>query len=122
YKIANPTVLARIPHDELRALLVGYGHEPYFVEGDDPATMHQLMAETLDQVGSDLRDIQTRAREGASERPRWPVIVLRTPKGWTGPKEVDGQPTEGTFRSHQVPLAELSAKPAHLRLLEEWLR
>ena len=122
YKIANPTVLARIPHDELRALLVGYGHEPYFVEGDDPATMHQLMAETLDQVVGDIAAIQARAREGDTERPRWPMIVLRTPKGWTGPKEVDGQPMEGTFRAHQVPLAKLAENPEHLAALEAWMR
>ncbi len=122
YKIANPTVLARIPHDELRALLVGYGHEPYFVEGDDPATMHQLMAETLDQVVSDIAAIQARAREGDTERPRWPMIVLRTPKGWTGPKEVDGRPMEGTFRAHQVPLAKLAENPEHLAALEAWMR
>ena len=122
YKIANPTVLARIPQDELRALLVGYGHEPYFVEGDDPATMHQLMAETLDQVVGDIRAIQSRARDGGAERPRWPMIVLRTPKGWTGPKEVDGGPMEGTFRAHQVPLAKLAENPEHLAALEAWMR
>jgi xylulose-5-phosphate/fructose-6-phosphate phosphoketolase len=124
YKIANPTVLARIPQDELRALLLGYGHEPYFVEGDDPATMHQLMAETLDQVIVDIRAIQRRARDGSptSERPRWPMIVLRTPKGWTGPKEVDGVPVEGTFRAHQVPLAQLAERPEHLAELESWMR
>jgi xylulose-5-phosphate/fructose-6-phosphate phosphoketolase len=124
YKIANPTVLARIPQDELRALLVGYGHEPYFVEGDDPETMHQLLAETLEQVLVDIRAIQRRARDGAptTERPRWPMIVLRTPKGWTGPKEVDGVPIEGTFRAHQVPLAELAERPEHLAELEAWMR
>jgi xylulose-5-phosphate/fructose-6-phosphate phosphoketolase len=124
YKIANPTVLARIPHDELRALLVGYGHEPYFVEGDDPDTMHQLMAETLDQVLVDVRAIQQRARAGSpvTERPRWPMIVLRTPKGWTGPREVDGVQVEGTFRSHQVPLAQLAERPEHLAELEAWMR
>jgi xylulose-5-phosphate/fructose-6-phosphate phosphoketolase len=124
YKIANPTVLARIPQDELRALLVGYGHEPYFVEGDDPETMHQLMAETLEQVIVDIRAIQRRARDGTptTERPRWPMIVLRTPKGWTGPKEVDGVPVEGTFRSHQVPLAQLAERPEHLAELETWMR
>jgi xylulose-5-phosphate/fructose-6-phosphate phosphoketolase len=124
YKIANPTVLARIPQDELRALLLGYGHEPYFVEGDDPATMHQLMAETLEQVIVDIRAIQRRARDGSptSERPRWPMIVLRTPKGWTGPKEVDGVPVEGTFRAHQVPLAQLAERPEHLAELESWMR
>jgi xylulose-5-phosphate/fructose-6-phosphate phosphoketolase len=124
YKIANPTVPARIPNDELRALLVGYGHEPYFVEGDDPATMHQLMAETLDQVVDDIRAIQSRARDGAppAERPRWPMIVLRTPKGWTGPKVVDGVQVEGTFRAHQVPLAEVRERPEHLAELESWMR
>jgi xylulose-5-phosphate/fructose-6-phosphate phosphoketolase len=123
YKIANPTVLARIPQDELRALLVGYGHEPYFVEGDDPATMHQLMAETLDQVVGDIRAIQSRARESADgARPRWPMIVLRTPKGWTGPHAVDGQLVEGTFRAHQVPLAGLAQNPEHLAQLEAWMR
>jgi xylulose-5-phosphate/fructose-6-phosphate phosphoketolase len=124
YKIANPTVLARIPHDELRALLVGYGHEPYFVEGDDPETMHQLMAETLDQVLVDVRAIQQRARDGSptTERPRWPMIVLRTPKGWTGPREVDGVQVEGTFRAHQVPLAQLAERPEHLAELETWMR
>jgi xylulose-5-phosphate/fructose-6-phosphate phosphoketolase len=124
YKIANPTVLARIPHDELRALLVGYGHEPYFVEGDDPETMHQLMAETLDQVLVDVRAIQQRARDGSptTERPRWPMIVLRTPKGWTGPREVDGVQVEGTFRAHQVPLAQLAERPEHLAELEAWMR
>jgi xylulose-5-phosphate/fructose-6-phosphate phosphoketolase len=124
YKIANPTVLARIPHDELRALLVGYGHEPYFVEGDDPDTMHQLMAETLDQVVADIRAIQARARGGGAvgDRPRWPMIVLRTPKGWTGPKEVDGVPVEGTFRAHQVPLAQLAERPEHIAELEAWMR
>jgi xylulose-5-phosphate/fructose-6-phosphate phosphoketolase len=124
YKIANPTVLARIPQDELRALLVGYGHEPYFVEGHDPDTMHQLMAETLDQVVSDVRAIQAGARDGRAplQRPRWPMIVLRTPKGWTGPKEVDGKPTEGSFRSHQVPLAALAERPEHLAALEAWMR
>jgi xylulose-5-phosphate/fructose-6-phosphate phosphoketolase len=124
YKIANPTVLARIPQDELRSLLVGYGHEPYFVEGDDPETMHQLMAETLDQVLVDIRAIQRRARDGSpvTERPRWPMIVLRTPKGWTGPREVDGVPVEGTFRAHQVPLAQLAERPEHLAELETWMR
>jgi xylulose-5-phosphate/fructose-6-phosphate phosphoketolase len=124
YKIANPTVLARIPHDELRALLVGYGHEPYFVEGEDPETMHQLMAETLDQVLVDIRAIQRRARDGSpvTERPRWPMIVLGTPKGWTGPREVDGVQVEGTFRAHQVPLAQLAERPEHLAELETWMR
>ena len=123
YKIANPTVLARISHGELRSLLEGYGYAPRFVEGHDPATMHQLMAETLDEVTAEIAEIQRRAREdGNSERPRWPMIVLRTPKGWTGPKVVDGLPAEGSFRSHQVPLADLAGNPEHLRQLEEWLR
>ena len=106
YKIANPTVLARIPREELRALLEGYGHEPWFVEGSDPAEMHQLMAATLDEVTREIARIQAGAREGGSvQRPKWPMIVLVTPKGWTGPAEVDGLPAEGSFRSHQVPLA-----------------
>jgi xylulose-5-phosphate/fructose-6-phosphate phosphoketolase len=123
YKIANPTVLARISHPELDSLLRGYGYTPYFVEGDDPATMHRLMAETLDRVLDEIRAIQSQARAGSrGERPRWPMIVLRSPKGWTGPKEVDGLPTEGTWRSHQVPLAELASNPEHLAQLEQWLR
>jgi xylulose-5-phosphate/fructose-6-phosphate phosphoketolase len=123
YKIANPTVLARIPQDELRALLEGYGYAPRFVFGDDPPVMHQLMAATLDEVAREIAEIQSRARaDGDPTRPRWPMIVLRTPKGWTGPKEVDGLPTEGSFRSHQVPLAELATKPEHLAQLEAWMR
>jgi xylulose-5-phosphate/fructose-6-phosphate phosphoketolase len=115
YKIANPTVLARISHAELEHLFQGYGYEPVFVEGDEPSAMHQLMAATLDRVLDRVRDIQHSARHGgASERPRWPMIVLRSPKGWTGPKTVDGLPTEGTWRSHQVPLAELATNPEHL--------
>jgi xylulose-5-phosphate/fructose-6-phosphate phosphoketolase len=122
YKIANPTVLARISHHELERLLEGYGYQPSFVEGDDPAEMHQLMAATLDRVLDQIASIQHTARQGqAPTRPRWPMIVLRTPKGWTGPKEVDGLPTEGTWRSHQVPLAELATNPAHLAELERWL-
>ncbi|MEA2372948.1 MAG: xylulose-5-phosphate/fructose-6-phosphate phosphoketolase, partial [Solirubrobacteraceae bacterium] len=123
YKIANPTVLARIPERELRALLEGYGYAPRFVEGSDPETMHQLMAATLDEVADEIAAIQRRARDdGELERPRWPMIVLRTPKGWTGPKVVDGQPAEGSFRSHQVPLAAVRTNPEHLAQLEEWLR
>ena len=123
YKIANPTVLARIPHDELEKLFEGYGYRPYFVEGDDPSAMHQLMAETLDRVLDEIRLIQHAARAEATERrPRWPMIVMRTPKGWTGPKEVDGLPVEGTWRAHQVPLAEVATNPEHLKQLEEWLR
>jgi xylulose-5-phosphate/fructose-6-phosphate phosphoketolase len=122
YKIANPTILARIPHEELRALLEGYGHEPLFVEGDDPEQVHNALAEALDSSLDAIASIHERARAGDASRPRWPMIVLRTPKGWTGPKEVDGQPAEGTFRAHQVPLAKLSENPEHLRQLEEWMR
>ncbi|HET6864307.1 MAG TPA: phosphoketolase family protein [Solirubrobacteraceae bacterium] len=124
YKIANPTVLARIEPAELRALLEGYGHAPRFVEGSEPEEMHQLMAATLDDVLDEIAEIQQGARrEGAQAgRPRWPMIVLRTPKGWTGPKEVDGLPAEGSFRSHQVPLAGTRTNPAHLAQLEEWMR
>jgi len=123
YKIANPTVLARIPETELRSLLEGYGYAPRFVEGSDPREMHQLMAATLDDVTAEIGAIQQRARVGGErQRPRWPMIVLRTPKGWTGPKVVDGLPAEGSFRSHQVPLADLQRNPEHLRQLEEWLR
>jgi xylulose-5-phosphate/fructose-6-phosphate phosphoketolase len=123
YKIAGPTVLARIPRPELEALLRGYGYEPYFVAGDDPMEMHQLMARTLDRVLAAIHRIQSDARvHGLGERPTWPMIVLDTPKGWTGPEYVDGKKIEGTFRSHQVPLAGLASNPAHLRMLEEWMR
>lgn len=123
YKIAGPTVLARLPHEELVDLFHGYGHEPHFVEGDDPGIMHQLMAGTLDTVFGEIRAIQGDARaHGFRRRPRWPMIVLRTPKGWTGPKTVDGVQVEGTFRAHQVPLSELAAKPAHIQLLEDWMK
>jgi len=123
YKIANPTVLARIPAEELRSLLEGYGYAPRFLEGSEPEEMHQRMAQTLDEVLDEIAQVQHRARSSAdAERPRWPMIVLRTPKGWTGPKEVDGLPTEGSFRSHQVPLAEVRTNPAHLAQLESWLR
>ena len=123
YKIANPTVLARIPRPELRALLEGYGHHVYEVEGDDPAAVHQQLAATLDQVVQEIDEIRQTARKpGGAARPRWPAIVLRTPKGWTGPKEVDGLPVEGTFRAHQVPLAEVRTNPAHLRQLDSWMR
>ncbi len=122
YKIAGPTVLARIPRDELDALFRGYGYVPYFVEGDDPATMHQLMAATLDTVVTEIQRIQTDARaHGFKTRPRWPMIILRSPKGWTGPKIVDGKPTEGTFRSHQVPMGEMN-HPGHVKILEDWMR
>jgi len=123
YKIANPTLLARIPREELTALLEGYGHRPVYVEGDEPRVMHESMAAALDDVIDEIRDIQGRARAGEPfERPRWPMIVLVTPKGWTGPRAVDGQPVEGTWRSHQVPLAGLADNPEHLRALEQWMR
>ncbi len=123
YKIANPTLLARISRDELESLLIGYGHKPHFVEGSEPAAMHRQMAETLDAVADEIEAIQREAREnGTTERPQWPMVVLRTPKGWTGPKEVDGKKTEDYWRSHQVPLAELATNPEHLGLLEQWLR
>jgi xylulose-5-phosphate/fructose-6-phosphate phosphoketolase len=123
YKIANPTVLARIPREELAALMRGHGYKPYFVEGDDPATMHQLMAATLDQVVAEIKKIQRDAHAQKNvTRPIWPMIVLRSPKGWTGPKEVDGKQTENSWRSHQVPLSETAANPQHLALLEQWLK
>ena len=123
YKIANPTLLARIDTSELEDYLRGCGYEPLIVAGDDPREMHQLMAATLDRALAEIRGIQSEARSmGFKRRPRWPAIVLRTPKGWTGPKVVDGKLVEGTFRAHQVPLAEVRTNPAHLQLLEEWLR
>jgi xylulose-5-phosphate/fructose-6-phosphate phosphoketolase len=122
YKIANPTILARIPKDELRALFVGYGWRPYFVEGDDPESMHQRMAATLDACIAEIRDIQRKAREaGNFERPRWPMIVLRSPKGWTGPKEVDGHKVEDFWRAHQVPILNVQENAEHLAQLENWL-
>ena len=123
YKIANPTILARIGPDELHSLFVGYGYKPYLVEGDDPKTMHQKMAATLDQVFDEICDIQQGAREGkAKGRPIWPMIILKSPKGWTGPKEVDGRKTEGFWRSHQVPFAEMKGRPDHIQLLESWMK
>ena len=123
YKIANPTVLARIPRAELESLLIGYGYEPYFVEGEEPEPMHQVMAATLDTVVDEIRAIRHEARAGGvSKRPRWPMIVLKTPKGWTGPKAVDGKKTEGSWRSHQVPFSEVSGNKKHLNLLEDWMR
>src|SRR5690348_3163122 len=122
YKIANPTFLARIPHDELDALFRGYGYAPHYVEGHDPPAMHRKMAATLDRIVADIREIQALARnEGFAGRPRWPMIVLRTPKGWTGPETVDGLPSEGSWRSHQVPFGDLT-NPEHLRLLEQWMK
>jgi xylulose-5-phosphate/fructose-6-phosphate phosphoketolase len=123
YKIANPTLLARLPEQELMALLEGYGHRPYLVAGDDPPAVHQRMAATLDRVVEEIQGLQRAARQGRSGgRPQWPMIVLRTPKGWTGPREVDGRPVEGTWRSHQVPISEARTNPEHLRLLESWMR
>jgi len=123
YKIANPTVLARIGRDELRSLLEGYGYSPRFVEGSEPTAVHQLLAATLDDALDEIAAIQRRAREeGTADRPRWPMVVLATPKGWTGPREVDGVPVEGTWRAHQVPLAGVRTNPAHLAQLEEWMR
>ncbi|MBN3760581.1 phosphoketolase family protein [Burkholderia sp. Ac-20365] len=123
YKIANPTLLSRISHAELEALFVGYGYTPYFVEGSDHAEMHQKMASTLDTIVSEIRAIHTRARAGGDiERPRWPMIVLRTPKGWTGPKTIRGHKVEGSWRSHQVPFSDVRGNPANLELLESWLR
>jgi xylulose-5-phosphate/fructose-6-phosphate phosphoketolase len=122
YKIAGPTVLARIPHEELTSLLIGYGYKPYLVEGHEPATMHHQMAATLDAVVAAIKTIQREARtKGWKTRPRWPMIVLRSPKGWTGPNVVDGKRTEGTFRSHQVPMGDME-HPGHVRLLETWMK
>ncbi len=116
-------MLARISHEELDQLLRGYGWTPYFVEGDDPEKMHQLMATVLDTAVEEIRDIQSNARERKDQaRPRWPMIVLNSPKGWTGPKEVDGLQIEGTFRAHQVPLLVDSAHPGHLGQLERWMK
>ncbi|MEU2680547.1 phosphoketolase family protein [Streptomyces sp. NPDC007107] len=123
YKIANPTVLARLPEDELDALLRGYGHDPLYVEGDEPAAVHRALAAALDLAVDRIDAYQRAARsEGATVRPRWPMIVLRTPKGWTGPEEVDGLPVENTWRAHQVPLPGVRDDPGHLRQLEEWMR
>ena len=123
YKIANPTILARISHEELEALFVGYGYKPYFVEGAEPVEMHQKMASTLDAIVGEIRTIQRKARDsGKAERPRWPMIVLRTPKGWTGPKEIAGHKVEGSWRSHQVPFSDVRGNPANLKLLESWMR
>jgi xylulose-5-phosphate/fructose-6-phosphate phosphoketolase len=123
YKINNPTILARVSHDELDALFRGYGWTPHFVEGDDPAVMHELMARTMEQCVLDIRRIQAEARRtGKATRPRWPMIVLRSPKGWTGPKKVGGKTVEGYWRAHQVPLADVRSNPQNLKLLEKWLR
>ncbi|MFZ0798954.1 MAG: phosphoketolase family protein, partial [Terriglobales bacterium] len=123
YKIANPTILARIPREELEALLTGYGHKPYFVEGSDPSAMHQTMASVLEQCILDIRSVQHHARStGDSARPRWPMIVLRTPKGWTGPKEVDGHKVEDFWRAHQVPVLDPVTNKSHLKIVEDWMR
>ncbi len=123
YKIANPTVMARIPREELESLFVGYGYKPYWVEGSDPVDVHQQMAGTMDAAIADIKRIQQDAREnGNTERPAWPMIVMKTPKGWTGPKEVDGQKTEDYWRSHQVPMAEMAQKPGHVKVLEDWMK
>ena len=123
YKIASATVLARIGQDELEALMRGYGYEPLLVSTEDPLAVHDLLSDTLDRALDQISEIQSAARAGRGQgRPRWPMIVLRTPKGWTGPKTVDGLPAEGSFRSHQVPLANVRDDPAHLAQLEQWLR
>ena len=125
FKIANPAVLARIGRQELTELMRGYGYEPYFVEGDDPPLVHQCLAQTLDKILAQIRQIQSTARSldetETPERPRWPMIIFRTPKGWTGPKFVDGKPVEGTWRAHQVPIADFK-NPEHLTQLEDWLK
>jgi xylulose-5-phosphate/fructose-6-phosphate phosphoketolase len=122
YKIANPAILARISRAELESLLVGYGYQPYFVEGDQPEAMHRQMAATVDMAIAGIREIQRKSRDGGEpKRPLWPMIVLRSPKGWTGPKEVDGKKTEGSWRSHQVPFSDME-KPEHVRLLEHWMQ
>ncbi|HXX68601.1 MAG TPA: phosphoketolase family protein [Polyangiaceae bacterium] len=123
YKIANPTILARVSHEELEALFVGYGYKPYFVEGSDPTDMHQKMAEAMERAVADIRNVQQRCRQSNEPvRPRWPMIVLRAPKGWTGPKEMDGHKLEGFWRSHQVPFAGIQENPSHLKALEEWMK
>ena len=123
YKIANPTILARISEDELRKLFLGYGYEPYLVQGSDPDAVHQIMAATLDKVMDDIHTIQTKARSGGKViRPRWPMIILRTLKGWTCPRKIDGLKLEGTWRAHQVPFAELATKPKHIKVLEQWMK
>lgn len=123
YKIANPTLLARIPEEELLHLFTGYGYAPRVLAGDEPPAMHREMAKVLDEMVDEIHAIQRHARvEGSTERPRWPLLILRTPKGWTGPKEVDGKPVEGTWRAHQVPLENITKNPEHLKMLDGWLR
>ncbi len=123
YKIANPTILARIPREELEALMIGYGYQPHFVEGDDPPRMHQLMAATLERCVVEIRTIQNEARRSRDpRRPRWPMIVMRTPKGWTAPRELDGHRIEGSWRAHQVPILDVKSNPEHLKVVERWMR
>src|SRR6185312_15349696 len=124
YKIANPTVLGRMADEEIRSLFIGYGYEPLFVEGDDPRAMHRLMADAMDVALASIRSIQQSARNQPTSfhRPKWPMIVLRSPKGWTGPKEVDGLKVEGFWRAHQVPIGDPRGNPKHLQLLEHWMR
>src|SRR5436309_4559908 len=127
YKISNPTLLARMSDEQLSSLFVGYGYKPYFVEGHDPEPMHQLMAGTIDAVIDEIRTIQSEARSTArsaasTSLPIWPMIIFRTPKGWTGPKVVDGQQVEGTYRAHQVPLDGVKTNPHHLKMLEDWMK
>ncbi len=123
YKISGPTVLGRADDESIRQLILGHGYDVHFVEGNDPTTMHQAFAETLETCYAKIRQYQKEARQhGYTKTPRWPAIILRSPKGWTGPKEVDGQPIEGTFRSHQVPIAEVKTNPNHLKILEDWMR
>ncbi len=123
YKIAGPTVLARVSDEELEHLFKGYGYKPYFVEGEDPAVMHELMAQVMDEIVAEIKAIQEKARKGGdASRPAWPMIVMRTPKGWTGPKEADGKLVEGSYRSHQVPFSEVRGNEGHLKLLENWLK
>src|SRR5262249_54571730 len=123
YKIANPTILSRITPEELQNLLLGYGWTPYFVEGDEPERMHQAMAAALETCVTEIRAIQKKAREsGKPDRPRWPMIVLRSPKGWTGPKTVDGHRVEGFWRAHQVPVLDVKNNADHLGIVEKWLR
>lgn len=123
YKIANATVLARIPQKELEDLFIGYGYKPWFLEGDDPEKMHQAMAAIMDEIFQEIQQIQNQARtNGFKERPQWPMLIMKTPKGWTGPKEVDGKIVEGTFRSHQVPLSATRTNKAHLKQLEQWMK
>ena len=123
YKINNPTILARITHQELESLFTGYGYTPYFVEGSEPQSVHQAMAATLEHCVLEIRRIQQEARStGKAFRPRWPMIILRSPKGWTAPRQVDGHYLEGFWRAHQIPITDISTDPSHLKVLESWMR